>query len=94
MPEGGQPSDLALRVGEMAALQVGLGRRPVQASIDIREPRALRCLGFRLVFSHLSRLLLACQIDGEGRELLVAGFPQRAQLKEHQGAEAGLRIAE
>ena len=78
----------------MLALQVGLGRRRLQALIDIREPRALRRVGFRLVPRQLARLLLARQIGGERRELLVTGLPQRAQLIEHQGAEAGLRIAE
>ncbi len=42
----------------------------------------------------LPSLLLARQIGGERRELLVTGLPQRAQLIEHQRAEAGFRVAE
>ncbi len=43
---------------------------------------------------HLARFLLARQVGGEGRELLMAGLPQCAQLEEHQRAETGFRIAE
>jgi hypothetical protein len=94
MPERGQASDLAVRGGQMLALQVGFRRRCLQTLIDIREPRVLRRFRFRLVLRQFSRLLLARQIGGECRELLMASFPQGAQLKEYQGAEARLWIAE
>ena len=43
---------------------------------------------------HLARFLLARQVGGKGGELLMAGLPQRAQLKEHQRAETGFGIAQ
>ena len=78
----------------MAALRVGFGAGGAQPLIRIGEPRVFFRIDIGLVLRHLARFLLPGQIGGEGRELLMARLPQRAQLKEHQCAETGLRIAE
>src|SRR3984957_2964144 len=82
----------------MLALRVGLRRgrlhAPPRPPTHSREPRLLCGIGFRAVLRPLPSLLLARQIGGERRELLVTGLPQRPQLIEHQRAEAGFRVAE
>ena len=95
MPERGQPSrsHSASRPDGAAALSASAAGG-AQALIRIGEARALLGLDVGLVLRDLARFLLARQIRGERRKLLMAGLPQRAQLKEHQRAEAGLRIAE
>ncbi len=73
---------------------VGRGGRPPQALIRIGEARVFLGLEVSLVLRRFARFLLARQIRGECRELLLTGLPQCAQLEEHQRAEPGLWIAE
>jgi len=57
---------------------VGSGGGRPQALIQIREPGVFFRLEVGFVPPHLPRLLLAGQIRGECRELLMAGLPQCA----------------
>ena len=88
-------ADLALRIGEMPALcSPASAPAALQAQVDVGEPRVLVRFDIRLVLRDFARFLLARQVGGESRELLMAGLPECAQLEKHQRAETRFRIAE
>src|SRR3984957_14462663 len=89
MPEGRQAPDLRLRFGQKPALIVRSGACRTQALIRVGQPLAFLRLDIRLVLRRLARFLLARQVGSKPRELLMAGLPQGAKLKEHERAESG-----
>ena len=69
-----------------------MGGGAAQPILDLGKPVALDREHVGLVLLDLAGLLLAGEFRGEGGQLLMTGFPQRAQLVEHQCTESGLRI--
>src|SRR5258708_35645327 len=78
----------------MPALCVRFGTGRAQPLIGVRKPRLFLRVNVRLVLRDLAPFLLAGQVGGEGRKLLVAGLPQGAQLKKNQRSESGFWVPE
>ena len=90
MPKRRQPCELALREAERLSLLVRLRGRGPQAPVHVGEARRFGGLAIHRVLRCLALFLGAREIGRETRQLLVTGFPQAAQLEEHERTEAGI----